>query len=42
MGFKMNLNGEKQSEMVAFCFYKTERKTHPSFLRGWDISDLTL
>lgn len=22
--------------------YKTERKTHPSFLCGWDISDLTL
>ena len=20
-------------------FYKTERKTHPSFLRGWDVSD---
>ena len=20
-------------------FYKIERKTHPSFLRGWDISD---
>lgn len=19
--------------------YKTERKTHPSFLRGWDVSD---
>jgi len=23
-------------------FYITERKTNPSFLRGWDISDLTL
>jgi hypothetical protein len=20
-------------------FYKMERKTHPSFLRGWDVSD---
>jgi len=20
-------------------FYITERKTHPSFLRGWDVSD---
>lgn len=20
-------------------FYKKERKTHPSFLRGWDVSD---
>ena len=20
-------------------FYKSERKTHPSFLRGWDVSD---
>ena len=20
-------------------FYKTERKTHPSFLRGWGVSD---
>jgi hypothetical protein len=19
--------------------FKTERKTHPSFLRGWDVSD---
>jgi hypothetical protein len=21
------------------AFYKTERKTHPSFLRGWDAGD---
>ncbi len=23
----------------AKCFYKTERKTHSSLLRGWDVSD---
>jgi len=23
----------------SFFFYTTERKTHPSFLRGWDVSD---
>jgi Fe-S cluster biosynthesis and repair protein YggX len=22
-----------------FFIYKTERKTHSSFLRGWDVSD---
>ena len=26
-------------ECVEAEFYKMERKTHPSFLRGWDVSD---
>ena len=34
---------EKYSKMLSFTknesIYKTERKTHPSFLRGWDVSD---
>jgi antitoxin component YwqK of YwqJK toxin-antitoxin module len=36
-GFHKNyfINGLLNSEN----FYKTERKTHPSFLRGWDVSD---
>jgi len=29
--------------VLALLFYKTERKTHSSLLRGWDVSDhLTL
>jgi len=29
--------------LLAIVIYKTERKTHLSFLRGWDVSDtLTL
>lgn len=36
--FDLNSHGDVQGSFV----YKTERKTHPSFLRGWDVSDLTL
>lgn len=32
---QQTINTLKESNKI----YKTERKTHPSFLRGWDVSD---
>ena len=37
----MSKKGYKIRFVTNDDIYKMERKTHPSFLRGWDVSDKT-